>query len=170
MSTIELLQALHPQIVDFDLLVRGRHPETGSTGMEIQVSSVAPGFLEAVDLFSRSWIEKTTCFVIRHRSDNVFFGSKSGASDPSIVSLKKIFLKRIREKYFCYAMNSLTGKRIDELMLRRRPDLDRFIFGGRDQFTSIRTEVHAPNGRGVGLEIRTTTLDVVDPQPDTLVS
>ena len=92
MSTIELLQALHPQIVHFDLLVRGRHPETDSTGMEIQVSSVAPGFLEAVDLFSRSWIEKTTCFVIRHRSDNVFFGSKSGASDPSIVTLKKIFL------------------------------------------------------------------------------
>ena len=67
-------------------------------------------------------------------------------------------------------MNSLTGKRIDEFMLRRRPDLDRFIFGGRDQFTSIRTEVHAPYGRGVGLEIRTTTLDVVDPQPNSFVS
>ena len=55
-------------------------------------------------------------------------------------------------------------------MFGRRPDLDRFIFWGRDQFTSIRTEVHAPNCRCVGFEVRTTAFDVVDPQPNSFVS
>ena len=119
MSTIKLLQALHTQIIDFDLLVWGRYRETGTTGMKIQVVSVAPGFLEAMNLFSGSWIGKATGFVIGHRSKDFFFGCKSGASDPSSVSydiwkiVKLLWFKaalgettliwRFWQNWFCWA-------------------------------------------------------------------
>ena len=141
-STVKLLKPLHSYIVDLDLPVRCCHPNHGSTWMEIQMCSKSLGFLKRMDFFSTSQIKKTICFIIRNGCHNLVLGWKLGTSNPAVMS----------------------HKRIDEFVLRNGPNLDRFILRGCDNLLIVRAEVHTSNGRCVGFEIWTATLNIIHPK------